>query len=121
MHARTVEDMVIIRETNCNSSEHSRESNRARFLVEPEKCGSFDVYKVPTVSILGDNTSPLNYPAKLNRFQVCNLLPEAMILLLALSLIALCYSAHARKWNNTKTGSIIFEEAVSLPNLRPNA
>lgn len=29
--------------------------------------------------------------------------------------------AEARKWNNTGVGSVIFEEAVSLPNLRPSA
>ena len=44
-----------------------------------------------------------------------------MILFLTFPLMLLCYSVHGRKWNNTKTGSIIFEEAVSLPNLRPNA
>ncbi|KAN0098398.1 2,3-dihydroxybenzoic acid decarboxylase dhbD [Hyaloscypha variabilis] len=44
-----------------------------------------------------------------------------MVHFLICSLVLWCYTAHARIWNNTATGSIIFEEAVSLPNLRPNA
>jgi hypothetical protein len=44
-----------------------------------------------------------------------------MVLLLVFVFALLCYSTQGRKWNNTGKGSIIFEEAVSLPNLRPNA
>ncbi|PMD12550.1 hypothetical protein NA56DRAFT_666328 [Hyaloscypha hepaticicola] len=40
--------------------------------------------------------------------------------MLLFGLAFICCSTKARKWNNTDTGSIIFEEAVSLPNLRPN-
>jgi 2,3-dihydroxybenzoate decarboxylase len=44
-----------------------------------------------------------------------------MFLPLLTALIVGLGTAQARKWNNTGVGSIIFEEAVSLPNLRPNA
>jgi hypothetical protein len=44
-----------------------------------------------------------------------------MVLFLVFALALLCCSTQARGWNNTGKGSIIFEEAVSLPNLRPNA
>jgi len=43
-----------------------------------------------------------------------------MFLPLLAALIISLVPAQARKWNNTGVGSIIFEEAVSLPNLRPN-
>jgi 2,3-dihydroxybenzoate decarboxylase len=44
-----------------------------------------------------------------------------MAYVLFFGLVFICCGSEARKWNNTGTGSIIFEEAVSLPNLRPNA
>jgi hypothetical protein len=41
-----------------------------------------------------------------------------MLLIQVLTWAALCFSVQSRKWHDTGKGSIIFEEAVTLPNLR---